>query len=34
MLAASDFGFTVLVIIALVAAGAWGGFWWCRKHSR
>jgi uncharacterized protein YneF (UPF0154 family) len=34
MLAASDFPATVLVIVAILAAGAWGGFWWCRRSSR
>lgn len=34
MLAASDFGSTLLVVIAILAAGAWAGFWWCRKNSK
>jgi hypothetical protein len=34
MLAASDFSSTVVVLVAVLAAGAWLGFWWCRKNAK
>lgn len=34
MLAESNFASTVVVLIAVLCAGAWLGFWWCRKNAR
>lgn len=34
MLAESNFASTVVVLIAVLAAGAWAGFWWCRKNAK
>lgn len=34
MLAASDFSSTIVILVAVLAAGAWGGFWWCRKNAK
>lgn len=33
MLAESNFASTIVVVVALLAAGAGLGFWWCRKQS-
>lgn len=34
MLAVSDFSSTIVILTAVLAAGAWLGFWWCRKSTK
>jgi hypothetical protein len=34
MLAESNFASTLILISAILAAGAWVGFWWCRKNAK
>lgn len=34
MLAESNFASTLILIAAILAAGAWLGFWWCRKNAK
>lgn len=33
MLAASDFASSLISIVFILAAGAIGGFWWCRRQA-
>lgn len=34
MLAASDFASSLVAIVVVLAVGAVGGFWWCRRHAK
>lgn len=33
MLAESDFASTLVAVIIVLAVGAIGGFWWCRRQG-
>lgn len=34
MLAASDFASSLVAIVIVLAVGAVGGFWWCRRQAK